>query len=80
MKFLGKLLLFLCCLLSLFASMLIFYNQGIVADELSLGTAQLFGGDSLLMISWLRMLLLLAASILSFINLILHKKCRFGPL
>ena len=74
MKAFGKLLLFLCCLFSLFASILIFYNQGIAADELNLGTAQLFGGDSLLLLSWLRMLLLLAASILSFINLLPRKK------
>lgn len=74
MKAFGKLLLFLCYLFSLFASILIFYNQGIAADELNLGTTQLFGGDSLLLLSWLRMLLLLAASILSFINLLPRKK------
>lgn len=74
MKIFCKILLFVCCLVSLLVSVQIFYNQGIVADELNLGAAQLFGGDNLLLLNWLRMLLLLTASILSFINLFPLKK------
>lgn len=74
MNFILKLLLFLCCLASLLTSMYIFYNQGIAADELSLGAAQLFGGEAGLILCWLRMPLLLIAAILSCINLFPLKK------
>lgn len=68
-----KCLLFLCCLASLLLSMYIFYHQGIAADELNLGAAQLFGGEPRLLMSWLRMFLLLIASVLSFINVVKKK-------
>lgn len=73
MKQIWRFSLLICCLLSLLISMYIFYHQGIAADELNLGTAQLFGGETGLITSWLRMLLLLLANILSLINLLSEK-------
>lgn len=74
MKLFWRILLFVCCLISLVLSLYIFYQQGIVADELNLGAAQLFGGETSLILCWLRILLLLIAATLSFINLFPLKK------
>ena len=74
MKQFYRILLFVCCLVSLFISLHIFYNQGIAADELNLSAAQLFGGSFWLSMTWLRMLLLLIATILSFIGLLPAKR------
>lgn len=74
MKRFGKLLLFLCCRISLLSSVPLFYNQITIMHALNAVFPQIYGGSGWFVLQLFRMLLLLVATTLSFINLLLHKK------
>lgn len=74
MKKAWKIILFVCCFISLLSSLQILYNQSSVITALKFILPQIYGSYSWLIIQLLRMLLLLAACVLSFINMFSPKK------
>ncbi len=74
MKKVWKIILFVCCFISLLSSLQILYNQSSVITALKFILPQIYGSYSWLIIQLLRVLLLLAACVLSFINMFSPKK------
>ncbi|MEF9960278.1 MAG: hypothetical protein RR448_01745 [Niameybacter sp.] len=68
-KILGS-IIFVTSLISLIISMKLFWNMGIFVDEYNLSPDIVYGGNLWLTMSWLRMGLLLIATVASGISLV----------
>lgn len=69
MKRIFKVVLFIILLICLLITLRLFAIGGVVADENNLGGAELYGGSVGLAMAWVRMLLLLIGTILSFLHI-----------
>lgn len=56
--------------INLVMAMMLFYNGGVMIDELSLSAAEYYGNEFWLNFAWLNLLLLFVTFILTFVNLI----------
>lgn len=69
-----NILLFFLSLILLIIGIQMFYNAGIVIDELSLNFRAYFGGEFWGYLAWINLALLLTMCILSFVNMINNRK------
>lgn len=69
-----KIAVFLASAGCLYISMVLFYHAGIFVDEHNANLAMVLGGDVWLYVDWLRLPLLLALCLLTFIGMVSHKQ------
>lgn len=69
----SNLAIFLCSAVSLFISAKVFYIQAIFVDEHNLSMSDIFGGDIMLAMVWLRMFLLAVVCVLSICKILKRK-------
>ena len=62
-----RILLFLLCMASLLISLHLFYRQAIVIDERNLSASAFYGGETQLLLAWLRLFLQAGAAVLSLV-------------
>ena len=68
MSRLSKIFLFAVSLLTLLISLKLFWNMGVYVDEAGTSPDKVCGGEFWLYMDWLRLLLLIGASALTFRN------------
>ena len=69
MSRLSKIFLFAVSLLTLLISLKLFWNMGVYVDEAGTSPDKVCGGELWLYMDWLRLLLLIGASALTFRNI-----------
>ncbi|MEE1169241.1 MAG: hypothetical protein UHP11_00885 [Anaerovoracaceae bacterium] len=69
MSRLSKIFLFAVSLLTLLISLKLFWNMGVYVDEAGTSPDKVCGGEFWLYMDWLRLLLLIGASALTFRNI-----------
>ena len=69
MSRLSKICLFAVSLLTLLISLKLFWNMGVYVDEAGTSPDKVCGGEFWLYMDWLRLLLLIGASALTFRNI-----------